>query len=132
MQWSNGQILGSFVLKLTNEKYFTWERTMNNVATQGENMSSDRVSLEKLAIVRDLGVQVDMDLRFSQHVETQVNNANRMLGLMRRSYEHIDAEKYSYCLLHLEFGHVVWSPRLEQDKKPWKEFSAEQPKSFLR
>ena len=79
MHWSIEQILGSFVSTLTNKKYFTWERTMNNVDTKSE-------------IERDLGVQVDKDLRFSQHIETQVNKANRLLSPIRRSYEHLDAE----------------------------------------
>ena len=50
------------------------------------------VTLEKLKIERDLGVQVDKDLRFSQHIETQINKANRLLSPIRRSYEHLDAE----------------------------------------
>ena len=53
--------------------------------------SSDKVTLEKLEIERDLDFRVDKDLRFSQHIE-QVNKANRLLGLIRRSYEHLDAE----------------------------------------
>ena len=53
--------------------------------------SSDRVSLEKSEIERNLSVQVDKDLRFSQHIETQVNKSNRLLGLIRRSYEHLNA-----------------------------------------
>ena len=84
--------------------------------------SSDKVTLENSEIERDLGVQVDKDLRFSQHIETQVNKANRLLGLIRRSYEHLDAESMKLLFValvwpHLEFGNVVWSPRLEKDKK---------------
>mgnify|MGYP006336457883 CR=1 FL=1 len=83
--------------------------------------SSDRVTLEKSEIERDLGVQVDKDLRFSQHIETQVNKANRLLGLIR-SYEYFHAESMQLLFValvrpHLEFGNVVWSPRLEKDKK---------------
>ena len=54
--------------------------------------SSDRIILDKSEIERDLDVQVDKDLRFSQQIETHVNKANRLLGLIRRSYEHLDAE----------------------------------------
>ena len=43
--------------------------------------SSDRVSLETSEIARDLSVQVDNVLRFSQHIETQVNKANRLLAV---------------------------------------------------
>ena len=53
--------------------------------------SSDRVTLEKSEIERDLDVQLDKDLKFLQHIETQVNKANRLLGLIRRSYELLKA-----------------------------------------
>ena len=43
--------------------------------------SSDRVSLEKSEIERELGIQ--MDFKFSQHIETQVNKANMLLDLIR-------------------------------------------------
>ena len=101
-----------------------------------KHVSSDRVTLEKSEIERDLGVQVDKDLRFSQHIETQVNKANRLLGLIRRSYEHLDAESMKLLFValvrpHLEFGNVVWSQDWKKIRSLWKEFNAEQPKSFL-
>ena len=65
---------------------------------------------------------MDKDLRFSQHIETQVNKVNRLLGLIRRSYEHLDAESMKLLFValvwpYLEFGNLAWSPRLEKDKK---------------
>ena len=44
------------------------------------------------------------------------------MGLTRRFYEHLDAESMQLLFValvrpHLEFGNVVWSPRLEKDKK---------------
>ena len=84
--------------------------------------SGERVTLEKAEIERDLGVQVDKDLRFLHYIETQVNKANRLLGPKRKSFEHLDAESMKLLFValiqpHLEFGNVVWSPRLEKDKK---------------
>ena len=57
-----------------------------------------------------------------QHIETQVNKANRLLGLIRRSHEQLNAESMQLLFValvqpHLEFGNVVWSSRLEKDKK---------------
>ena len=71
---------------------------------------------------RDMGVQVDMDFRFLQYLETQINKANRLLGLIRRSYEHLDAKSMQLLFValvrpHLEFGNVVWSLRLKKHKK---------------
>ena len=83
--------------------------------------SLERIVLEKSELEKDLGVHVDSDLKFSKHVEIQVNKANRLLGLIRRSYEHLDCAsmKTLFTALvrpHLEFGNVAWSPRLEKDK----------------
>ena len=63
----------------------------------------------------------DSELKSSKHVEEQVNNANRILGLIRRSYQHLDKENMKLLLTalvrpHLEFGNVVWTPRLQKDR----------------
>ena len=38
---------------------------------------------------RDLGVQIDHDLKFDQQVEMVANKANKMLGLIRRSFKYL-------------------------------------------
>ena len=40
--------------------------------------------------MRDLGVQIDHDLKFDQQVEMVANKANKMLGLIRRSFTYLD------------------------------------------
>ena len=86
--------------------------------SSGEN----RVELETTTLEKDLGINIDPELKFSRHIELQVNKANKILGLVRRSYEYLDAEtmKRLFTALirpHLEFSNVAWSPRLEKDKK---------------
>jgi len=84
--------------------------------------SEDRVVLKGSDAERDLGVMVDSELKFSKHVETQVNKANRILGLIRRSFEYMDCETMRVLFIslvrpHLEFANSVWSPRFEKDKQ---------------
>jgi hypothetical protein len=84
--------------------------------------SNERIALNSSDLERDLGVHVDSDLKFSRHVEIQVNKANKILGLIRRSFEYIDCEsmKLLFTALvrpHLEFSNAAWSPRLEKDKQ---------------
>lgn len=79
------------------------------------------VELQSTEMERDLGIIIDKSLKFSNQVETQVNKANKILGLIRRSYEYIDNEamKLLFTALvrpHLEFGITVWSPRYNKDK----------------
>ena len=57
-------------------------------------------------------------LSFDHHVSECVKAANKTLGLIRRTYLHLDAEtlKTLYISLvrpKLEYGNVVWSPRLQ-------------------
>jgi hypothetical protein len=75
----------------------------------------------KSTIEKDLGVNVDSELKYSKHIEAQVNKANKRLGLIRRSYEFLDAEAMKQLFVavvrpNLEFGNAVWLPKLEKDK----------------
>ena len=57
-------------------------------------MSSDvsSVMLEETVVEKDLVVNIDNQLKYSQHTETKVNKANKLLGMIRRSYTYIDLE----------------------------------------
>ena len=70
----------------------------------------------------NLRVHVDHKLKFSTHTELQTNKANKILGLIRRSYTQLDPK--SMCMLYkpqirpiLEYGHSITYPRFEKDKK---------------
>ena len=83
---------------------------------------NSRRLLEPTILEKDLGTFVDPDLKFSQHIETQVNKANKILGMIRRTFEYMDAQvmKRLYTSLvrpHLEFNNTAWSPRLAKDQK---------------
>ena len=49
-------------------------------------------NLEETISEKDLGVYIDNKLRLSDHVDAAVNKANRLVGLIRRSYEHLDGD----------------------------------------
>ena len=83
--------------------------------------SQDRAKLETSQCEKDLGVMVDNELKFSRHVEAQVAKANKILGLIRRSYQFLDKESLRLLFTalvrpHLEFNNVAWSPRFQKDK----------------
>ena len=83
--------------------------------------SDDVVSLEASEVEKDLGVLVDNRLKFSGHILGQVNKANRLVGLIRRSYTYLDKECFKMLFValvrpHLEFGNVAWSPGQRGDK----------------
>ena len=71
---------------------------------------------------KDLGVYVDKELTVSIHTTNQVNKANQLVGMIRRTFTYLD--KYSFKNLfvsivrpHLEYCSVVYQPRLLKDKR---------------
>ncbi|CAL4234819.1 unnamed protein product [Meganyctiphanes norvegica] len=69
---------------------------------------------------RDLGVLIDNDLKFSRHIRGIVAKANRMIGLMKISFESIEKDMFLplYTTLIrplLEYCVHAWSPYLERD-----------------
>ena len=82
--------------------------------------SDETVDLLSSEVEKDLGVLVDNNLSFSKHIECQVNKANRLVGLIRRSFTYMDKEcmKQLFTSLvrpHLEFANVAWSPYQKKD-----------------
>ena len=45
---------------------------------------------------RDLGVAIDNHLNFKLHISQMVSQANRLLGMIRRSFEYLDQETFLY------------------------------------
>ena len=71
---------------------------------------------------KDLGVHIDSELSFDKHVSTIVNKANSIVGLIRRSFSHLDGplfKKLYTCFVrpHLEYAQSVWSPYLMKHKR---------------
>ena len=76
--------------------------------------------LETVELEKDLGVNIDNKLNFSQHIALQVNKGNRLVGLIRRNF--LAMNKTSFSILYkaivrpiLEYGSCVWSPYLKKN-----------------
>ena len=81
-----------------------------------------RKPLAKTNLEKDLGVNIDVQPKFSKHIEIQVNRANKILGMIRRSYEFLDGNSLKILCIalvcpHLEYSNAVWSSRYIKDKK---------------
>ena len=71
--------------------------------------------LEEVEEEKDIGVVVDDQLRFHKHISEKVTKANNVMGIIRRSFTHLNEEiflKLYKALVrpHLEYAAVVWSP----------------------
>ena len=76
-------------------------------------------NLSQVTDEKDLGVTVDEELKFKKHIEDKISTANKMLGLIRHTFKHLDNR--SFCMLykslvrpHLEYASVIWSPFTKQ------------------
>ena len=84
--------------------------------------SNEVIKLHETKLEKDLGVFTDNELKFSTHVEKQVNKGNQLLGLIRRSFQFLDGDTMKLLFVaivrpHLEFGNAAWAPRYERDKE---------------
>ena len=66
--------------------------------------------------VKYLDVILDPSLKFRVDISFRVNEANRMMAIIRRSFSHLNVNKFEslYKALvrsHIEYAAAVWSPR---------------------
>ena len=71
---------------------------------------------------KDLGVIIDMDLTFEEHMATKIGKANGIMGLIRRTFSYLDGDTFkklytSFVRPHLEYANSVWSPHLRKHIK---------------
>ena len=74
--------------------------------------------LPESSLEKDLGVLVDDQLTFKEHIATATAKANRVLGVIRRSFQHLEIDTFidlykSLVRPILEYGHSVWQPHLK-------------------
>ena len=77
-------------------------------------------SLEIVDGENDIGVYVDSHLTFEKHMLTQINKANQMVGLIRRSFRYMDYATFSLLFKALvrpllEYANSVWCPYRKKD-----------------
>ena len=100
--------------------------------TINDLVSGQRVPLEESRCEKDLGIYITSDLRWKTHIEKIVVTANRLLGMLTKTFTNRDVDiwKSFYVSLvrpHLEFASTVWNPHLAGDR--WSEFKKEPQRS---
>ena len=66
---------------------------------------------------KDLGVTIDGELNFDEHITRKAQIANGIVGQIRRSFSYLDCETFrwiftAFVRLHLEYCQAVRSPHL--------------------
>ena len=75
--------------------------------------------LEHVFEEKDLGVKIDAELCFEEHISEKVKKANTIMGLIRRSFSYLSCNVFkklylSFVRPHLEYAQAVWSPHLKK------------------
>lgn len=75
--------------------------------------------LEHVFTEKDLGILIDAELTFEEHISKQVNKANSILGTIKRSFENLTPQIFltlygAFVRPHLEYAQSVWSPKLRK------------------
>ena len=76
--------------------------------------------LEHVSSEKDLGVTIDEELKFEEHIARKIQVANGIVGQIRRSFSFLDAETFrrifvAFVRPHLEYCQAVWSPHLRRN-----------------
>ena len=98
------------VLKIRNKRKVVDDRSYTMKTYEGSVTSLEIVEGEK-----DIGVNVDSHLTFEKHMATQINKANQMVGIIRRSFKYMDYATFALLFKalvrpHLEYANSVWCP----------------------
>ena len=78
-------------------------------------------TLNKTVCEKDLGVFVDKNLKFDEHISQKIKKARSMSGMIYRNIIHktptIMVPLFKSMIRpHIEYGNAVWCPYLKQDK----------------
>ena len=85
-----------------------------------ERYRLDNHELEHVFEEKDLGVIIDSELKFEEHIAAKVKKANAMMGLIRRSFTFLDGDLFkklftSFVRPHLEYACAIWTPFLKKN-----------------
>ena len=81
------------------------------------NMDATRLKIVEQE--KDLGVVVDSQLKFEEHITRIVKKANSVMGMIRRSFLYLDKDMFKKLFIamvrpHLEYGATIWNPHLKK------------------
>ena len=87
--------------------------------THTEKYTFHQQELEHVFEQKDLGVILDAELKFDEHLPVKVKKANAMAGLIRRTFSYLDGPLLkklftTFVRPHLEYGQVIWTQHLKK------------------
>ena len=106
---------GKWLLKFHPQKCKYMRIGNTTVDIMEYKLKEGQIPMEQSKEKKDIGVVIDDKLPYDQHINERVNKANTILGVIRRSFEYLDARTFrllytSLVRLHSEYANAVWNP----------------------
>ena len=84
-----------------------------------EKYTLHRQELEHVFEQKDLGIILDTELKFDEHITVKVKKENAITRLIRRTFSYLDGPLIkklisTFVRPQLEYGQVRWSPHLKK------------------
>ena len=111
-----GSSVPVFVPSISTVVVKYWHYTTTYTMRGNRDGEDYDITLEEHEVEKDLGVYVDNSLNFKEHVAKSTAKANRVVGIIRRTFDFLSEDLF--VLLYkslvrpiLEYGHSVWQPQ---------------------
>ena len=100
-----------------NTMRLTTPRNNKNCAEGYYNM--DETRLKTVEVEKDLGIYIDKNLGFDEHINLKVKKSNGLVGMIKRSFTFINKAIFKQLFTtivrpHLEYGAPIWNPHLKR------------------
>ena len=118
-QWSKDWLLGFNIKKCKLVSYgnihFETEYKLTDSDNNSHTLSSDDSEC-------DLGILFKRNLKFDEHINNVVNKVNRISGLIKRKFTHMDKSLFltlykSLLRSHLDYGNLIYYPTTKKNKQ---------------
>ena len=103
-----------WLVKLNIDKCKTISYGINNINNNKYSIdrNGERVQLESVNKISDLGVMFDNRLKFNHHISSKINKAYSMLGIIKRNFNNLSEDVFInlYKTLirpHLEYAEAI-------------------------
>ena len=121
-KWNGDWILGFNIKKCKVISFGNIHFEIEYSLTDSEN-NSHTLSLEDSEC--DLGILIKKNLKFDEHIDKVVNKVNRISGLIRRKFTHIDKSTFltlykSLVRSYFNYGNLIYYPTTKSAGRSWK------------
>ena len=95
-------------------------RKTNLVEYSLPDWKGERIALNQVNSEKDIEVIIDSNLTFREHMTEMVSKANRVMGVIRRTYTYLDESTFLSLYKALvrplvEYANQVWAPHSVKD-----------------